>query len=125
MSEAFLHVANGHSTTGTIREAGIPGLLSIWADPLHEGPVPGDISDEELIDVRARHLASELLPGPSATDIAHELRQWRAEIEDDDAYDELVLWFEHDLFDQLNLIQAPRLDWTPAPSGEAGLSHLH
>ena len=25
------------------------------------------------------------------------------------AYDELVLWFEHDLFDQLNLIQV--LDW--------------
>ncbi len=109
MSEAFLHVANGHSTTGTIREAGIPGLLSIWADPLHEGPVPGDVSDEELIDVRARHLASELSPGPSATDIAHELRQWRAAIEDDDGYGELVLWFEHDLFDQLNLIQA--LDW--------------
>ena len=64
MSEAFLHVANGHSTTGTIREAGIPGLLSIWADPLHEGPVPGDISDEELIDVRASHLALNCLRAP-------------------------------------------------------------
>ena len=109
MSETFLHVANGHSTTGTIREAGIPGLLSIWADPLHEGPVPGEVSDEELIDVRARHLAAGMSPDPSAIDIAHELRQWRAAIEDDDEYGELVLWFEHDLFDQLNLIQV--LDW--------------
>ena len=109
MSEAFLHVANGHSTTRTIGEAGIPGLLSIWADPLHEGPVPGDASDEELIDIRARHLASDLPPGSSAADVAQELRQWRSVIDDDDAYGELVLWFEHDLFDQLNLIQA--LDW--------------
>jgi len=109
MSEVFLHVANGHSTTGTIREAGIPGLLSIWADPLHEGPVPGGVSDEALIDVRARHLASDEPPGPSAADVARELRQWRSVIDDDDAYGELVLWFEHDLFDQLNLIQA--LDW--------------
>jgi len=109
MSETFLHVANGHSTTLTIGEAGIPGLLSIWADPLHEGPVPGDVSDAELIDVRARHLASEVPPGPSAAEVAHDLRQWRAAIDDDGAYGELVLWFEHDLFDQLNLIQV--LDW--------------
>ena len=29
---------------------------------------------------------------------------WRRAVDDHDAYDELVLWFEHDLFDQLNLI---------------------
>src|SRR5437016_9605075 len=33
------------------------------------------------------------------------MRQWRATIERHDLYDELILWFEHDLFDQLNLIQ--------------------
>ena len=33
------------------------------------------------------------------------MRQWRAIIERHDAYDELILWYEHDLFDQLNLIQ--------------------
>ena len=49
----FLHVANGSSTTRTIAEAGIPGLLSIWADPLHDGPVPGGLTDEALLEVRA------------------------------------------------------------------------
>ena len=33
------------------------------------------------------------------------MRQWRAVIERHESYDELLLWFEHDLFDQLNLIQ--------------------
>ena len=93
----FLHVANGTSTTMTMPAAGIPGLYSIWADPLHDGPVPGGLSDEELLEVRARFLG----PAEDGTD----LRQWRQAIERHDAYNELILWYEHDLFDQLNLIQ--------------------
>ena len=37
--------------------SGIPGTVSIWADPLNEGPVPGGISDEQLRTIRARFLA--------------------------------------------------------------------
>jgi hypothetical protein len=97
-----LHLANGTSTTATIHDAGIPGRSSIWADPLHEGPVPGDVPDEELLTIRARHLADQ---DHSADAIASEMRRWREAIDDHEAYDELVLWYEHDLFDQLNLIQ--------------------
>jgi hypothetical protein len=103
----FLHVANGTSTTMTIEAARIPGLRSIWADPLYEGPVPSGLSDEELLEVRRRYLA-----GPSGSldvDPVIDLREWRHTIERHAAYDELVLWFEHDLFDQLNLIQL--LSW--------------
>jgi len=39
------------------------------------------------------------------------LRGWRSVIADHHSYDELVLWFEHDLFDQLNLVQI--LSWLP------------
>jgi hypothetical protein len=103
----FLHVANGSSTTRTIAEAGIPGLLSIWADPLHDGPVPGDLTDDALLEVRARFLGAPTEdPG---IDPVEGLKAWRQIIERHDAYDELVLWFEHDLFDQLNLIQL--LSW--------------
>ena len=108
----FLHVANGTSTAGTIEAAGIPGARSIWADPLYEGPVPAELSDAELIGVRIEFLSGQggLTPGAwagadPALDPANDLRQWRDAIEQHDAYDELVLWFEHDLFDQLNLVQ--------------------
>ena len=40
-----------------------------------------------------------------AGDVAADLRRWREAVDHDAGYDELVLWFEHDLFDQLNLIQ--------------------
>jgi hypothetical protein len=112
----FLHVANGTSTTRTIEAAGIPGGCSIWADPLYEGPVPAGLSDAELVGVRTQYLA-----GPAdlewvawtgsdpSLDPANDLRQWRAAIGRHTSYDELILWFEHDLFDQLNLIQV--LTW--------------
>jgi hypothetical protein len=107
----FLHVANGTSTTMTIEAAGIPGACSIWADPLHDGPVPAGLNDAELLEVRMRHLGGPALPwnvwagsNPSQ-DPANDLREWRAAIARHDSYDELVLWFEYDLFDQLNLIQ--------------------
>ena len=100
------HVANGTCTTRLIEAAGLPGATSIWADPLHDGPVPGGIDDEALIDVRARHLAGD---DPPVVDPVNDLRRWRAAIAAHETYDELVLWFEHDLFDQLNLVQL--LSW--------------
>jgi hypothetical protein len=100
----------------TIEAAGIPGICSIWADPLYEGPVPGGLTDSELIDARMRYLAGAADVRPAdeiaiqmPVDRGNDMRQWRAAIERHDAYDELILWFEHDLFDQLNLIQV--LTW--------------
>jgi hypothetical protein len=85
-----------------IARAGIPGTLSVWCDVLHDGPVPGGISDEELTHVRATYLAG---PGASAEDVLTELRGWEQTIERLSEFRQIVLWFEHDLFDQLNLIQ--------------------
>jgi hypothetical protein len=93
-----LHVANGTSATMTMGRAGIRGAYSIWADPLYAGPVPGGLSDAELLELRARYLGPAEAP-------EHDIRLWRRPIERHESYDELILWFEHDLFDQLNLIQ--------------------
>ena len=112
----FLHVANGTSTTRTITAAGIPGLCSIWADPLHDGPVPSGLSDDELLEVRGKYLSGSDNPASQAwvgenpsLDPVNDLRQWRRAVSNHESFDELILWFEHDLFDQLNLVQL--LDW--------------
>jgi len=100
----YLHVANGTSVTMTLEAAGVPGTYSIWADPLHEGPVPAGLTDTELLNVRQEFLApadgDEVWLNPK-----NDMRRWREVIARHESYDELVLWFEHDLFDQLNLIQ--------------------
>src|SRR5688500_12875478 len=108
MMTRFLHVANGTCTTRLIESAGIPGRVSIWADPLHDGPVPGGLTDAELLNVRARHHGGEA----ADVDPLNDLRKWREVIEQHESYDELILWFEHDLFDQLILIQL--LPWIRA-----------
>jgi hypothetical protein len=114
-STRFLHVANGTSTTRTIEAAGIPGARSIWADPLYEGPVSA-ATDPELLESRMQFHARPADPVGSAwagrdltLDPANDMREWRAAIDRHDSYDELILWFEHDVFDQLNLIQL--LSW--------------
>ena len=95
----------------TIEAAGIPGACSVWADPMYDGPVPGGLTDAELIEVRTRHLAS------GEPDRVNDLREWRNAIARHESYDELILWYEHDLFDQLNLIQL--LTWIRAHLPEA------
>ena len=86
-------------------------MRSIWADPLHDGPVPGGLTDAELLEIRRQYLAEPRSDGGEdpSQDPANDLRQWRAVLRRRESYDELVLWFEHDLFDQLNLIQL--LSW--------------
>jgi hypothetical protein len=98
----ILHVANGHCTTRLIEEARLPGRTSIWADALHEGTV-ADVGDDQFVRLRAGEIAGGL--GLRVEDVQADLQSWRDAVDDDRAYDELVLWFEHDLFDQLNLIQ--------------------
>jgi hypothetical protein len=41
-------------------------------------------------------------------DPVNDMRQWRAAIQRHESFDELILWFEHDLFDQPNLISCLR-----------------
>src|SRR3954464_8495568 len=66
MPTRFLHGANGTCTTSIIEAAGIPGARSIWADPLYEGPVPGGVTDEEVLEARRRfHAGAAAAPHPA------------------------------------------------------------
>ena len=98
---------NGDSAISLIKQAGIQGKVVPWRDILHEGPVPSGLSLEDLRSVRAAFLAH---PGWNPYD-----RTLMELAERDDALarafdgDEVILWFEHDLYDQLQLLQI--LDW--------------
>ena len=83
---SVLHVANGSSVTMTLAETGIGGATSIWADPLHDGPVPGGIDDDALMHVRMQEHGMS----PAAADPENDMQRWRQVIAEHDAYDELV-----------------------------------
>jgi hypothetical protein len=98
-----LHLTNGDSTVDIMRRARIGGDIVPWRDVLHEGPVPA-LAPSELRPVRAEYLARLGPAGPEEVEA-----QLRARDERLDAAlragEPVVLWFEHDLYDQLQLIQ--------------------
>ena len=102
-----LHVTNGDAAAERIVEAGVGGIVLPWRDALHEGPVPAGLSLDALTTVRADFIGRAGWDDPET---ALSRLRWRdAMLSGCRAYVEVVLWFEHDLYDQLQLLQV--LDW--------------
>jgi hypothetical protein len=85
-----------------MREAGIEGRILPWDDVLHEGPVPAGLNVAALRQVRAEFIASGMR---SFDEVARSFAARDAALADLTGVDEIVLWFEHDLYDQLQLVQ--------------------
>jgi len=98
-----LHITNGDSAVSAMSEAGIDGTIIPWRDVLHEGPVTGDVDLEGLRPVRARFLSD--IGWGKYDDILSMMFERDAVVHRFRHYEEVVLWFEHDLYDQLQLIQ--------------------
>ncbi len=97
----MLHVTNGTVALSRIHALGIGGEVIAWDDVLHEGPVPAGLGLAEMRELRAAFLA-EFDAGPAAEiSRAFEARDRALEA----ARGEIVLWFEHDLYDQLQVLQ--------------------
>jgi hypothetical protein len=99
-----LHITNGDCAGDTLRLIVGDRVLTV-ADVLHEGPCP-PVNGDAWHEVRARFLAAgvgtskgyeQIKASLAATDEAIAAASTRG--------DEIVLWFEHDLFDQLALIR--------------------
>ena len=98
-----MHVVNGDSVGGTLARSGLAGEIVVWRDVLHEGDVPpGD--PETVRRARAAFLAGSGYGAAERilADLAAADEALVAALDDDR---ETVLWFEHDLHDQLQLIQ--------------------
>ena len=100
----LLHVTNGESAGNTLRATSLGGAVLPWNDVLHEGPVPA-VPRRELLDVRAAFLSGCGWGRRSAirSSLERRDRQLTGALRDGV---QVVLWFEHDLYDQLQLIDA-------------------
>ncbi len=99
----MLHVTNGDSAASLIRATGLAGEILPWRDVLHEGPVPAGLSLAELRAVRARFIAGE--GWGEASRVLEDFKRRDATLAGFREYGEVVLWFEHDLYDQLQILQ--------------------
>ncbi len=98
----MLHVTNGDMAAERLQAAGLPGDVLPWRDVLHEGPIPADADAEALRRTRAAWLAAQGWTPQEAALASMEARDARLAAETE----EIVLWFEPDLYDQLQLLQA-------------------
>jgi DNA-binding transcriptional MerR regulator len=116
MRPALLHVTNGESAGNTLRQTGLGGAVLSWQDVLHEGPVPG-VTRQELLRTRARFLADCGWGRQKALLSSLERRdgQFLEALRDGL---QVVLWFEHDLYDQLQLLDVLALAHTAEAAPE-------
>jgi hypothetical protein len=96
---AALHVSNGDATD--LPGTGLARQVLYWRDVLHEGPVPA-VGPEELRQIRAAFLTQA-----DADDRAEGMRMFldRDRTLAANRHGQYVLWFEADLYDQLQIIQ--------------------
>ena len=98
----MLHITNGDCAVAVLSQV-VQGPILPWRDVLHEGPVRAGLSLEALSAERARFIADA---GWGAfPEVRKHFQDRDATFRSAGQHDEIVLWFEHDLYDQLQLIQ--------------------
>ena len=103
----MLHIHNGDSTAETAKKSNIPGEHLAWREAMVCGPTPTGLSAEEFLQLRANHLSEAY--GVSLEQCERDLRAQAEGLARFLDHEEVVLWFEHDLFCQVHLIYL--LNW--------------
>jgi hypothetical protein len=97
-----LHITNGDSAVGGLREAGFSGVFLPIRDALHVGPL---LPDDDLLaedSARCRFIIDQ---GWGSAQKVRQFQQERREVLSQLAdFEHITLWFEHDLYDQLQLV---------------------
>lgn len=100
----MLIVTNGDMAADRIARLGLDAdEILPWRDVLHDGPVPGDVDDAALRSVRAAFLSK--MSDQSEADILIGLERRDARLAAAIASERIELWFEDDVYDQLQLAQ--------------------
>lgn len=117
----MLHIVNGDSVGDKLRQGNIQGDILVWRELYSFGPVFTKMDEPDHRRTRARYLEQTL--GIPEKEYIETCESQERKLQDFRKYDEVVLWFEHDLFDQTML--AYLLHWFKEQSlGNTKLSLL-
>lgn len=108
-----LNITNGDGAANIIKQSVVTGDVLPWRDPMHHGPFPAKLSLSELGRLRATYLAG---PNGDSTEIERDFQLRDQHLKASESYNQITLWFEHDLLDQLQILQI--LDWFSGTSRE-------
>lgn len=119
--ESMLHIVNGDHVGDKLRQGKIQGDVLVWREIYPIGPVFEDMARPSNRLLRARYLERTL--GIPESDYVRNCESQERVLQGFRQYDEVVLWFEHDLFDQTMLCYL--LQWfARQPLGKTKLNLL-
>jgi hypothetical protein len=104
MSSRSIHIINGDGLAAKMMELNIPGEVIVWRELLCEGPTVQEVGSEAFTEVRKKFIgdAYGISPENYEEKFVSQLEKLR-NLED---YEEVILWFEFDLFCHINMIAA-------------------
>lgn len=97
-----LHILNGDSTATILNQTSIEGDIVVWRELLCEGPICHEVGSDEFWLKRYHYFENEL--GISKLEYYDKTIKEITKLEDVSNYGKVVLWFEYDLFCQVNLM---------------------
>jgi hypothetical protein len=103
----MLHIHNGDCSADTAKQSSLAGEHFAWRESLISGPTPSGLSDNEWRRIRAKHLSEAY--GVDEEECERTLLRQEQTLSSYPQHEEVVLWFEHDLFCQVHLIYL--LNW--------------
>ena len=98
----FVHIFNGDSSAEAFSESGLAGDRYVWREMLVEGPARGIPGTETFWDTRAHYFAT--LPEVPEDSYRPQTQQEWNRLAEAPKDAEWVLWYEYDLFCQINLM---------------------
>ena len=117
MTSRVVHVRCGSDIRAKLQQAGLDGRFVEFSDPVCDGPVPA-LDRAAYIDTRTGHLAPAYGLAPNL--VRRKLEDEYQAIDDISQDEHVVIWCEHDPYDQLALArllaafagreQVPRLE---------------
>ncbi|WP_372792732.1 hypothetical protein [Lutibacter sp.] len=97
-----LHILNGDSSLPILENSGIKGDVVIWREMLCEGSVLKEVGSDEFWTKRYTFFEEEF--GIGRLEYYDKTIKEIVKLENVSGYNEVILWFEFDLFCQVNLL---------------------
>ena len=97
-----IHITNGDGFSLNIRDLEIPGDIIVWREMLCEGPTYTNLDTPEFNSLRKKFLSETY--NISSEDYESQFIEELNKLTKANGYEEIVLWFEFDLFSHINML---------------------
>ena len=100
--QKYLHITNGDDLSDKIRQLSLPGDLVTWREMLCEGPSAMEVGEKDFFSLRKGFLQKSY--GVSKKEYSDKFIRELDKLAAINNYDEIILWFEFDLFSHMNML---------------------